>query len=65
MKAWDTSVTDPKAASSSWSRRCVATGIPVVVVAVRDPYDIAYLPGVRTYLPPTPTARSRSRRRPA
>jgi len=22
----------------------------VVVVAVRDPYDIAYLPGVRTYL---------------
>ena len=28
----------------------VATGTAVIVVAVRDPYDIAYLPGVRTYL---------------
>jgi beta-N-acetylhexosaminidase len=28
----------------------VATGKPVVVVSVRDPYDIAHLPGVTTYL---------------
>jgi beta-N-acetylhexosaminidase len=27
-----------------------ATGKPLVVVAVRNPYDIAYLPGVTTYL---------------
>ncbi|WP_222851222.1 glycoside hydrolase family 3 protein [Phytoactinopolyspora mesophila] len=28
----------------------VATGTPVAVVAVRDAYDIAYMPGVETYL---------------
>ena len=28
----------------------VATGTPVVAVAVRDAYDVAYLPGVETYL---------------
>ncbi|MBG0563812.1 glycoside hydrolase family 3 protein [Actinoplanes aureus] len=28
----------------------LGTGKPVVVVAVRNPYDIAYLPGVTTYL---------------
>ncbi|MFA1543557.1 glycoside hydrolase family 3 protein [Actinomadura monticuli] len=28
----------------------IATGKPVVVIAVRDPYDIAWLPGAATYL---------------
>jgi beta-N-acetylhexosaminidase len=50
MKAWDTSVTDPKGGQQRLVKALVATGVPVVVVAVRDPYDIAYLPGVRTYL---------------
>jgi beta-N-acetylhexosaminidase len=50
MKAWDTSVTDPAAGQQRLVKALVATGVPVVVVAVRDPYDIAYLPGVRTYL---------------
>ena len=50
MKAWDTSVTDPAGGQQRLVKALVATGTPVVVVAVRDPYDIAYLPGVRTYL---------------
>jgi beta-N-acetylhexosaminidase len=50
MKAWDTSATDPKAGQQRLVKALVGTGVPVVVVAVRDPYDIAYLPGVRTYL---------------
>ncbi|NKZ08662.1 glycoside hydrolase family 3 protein [Actinomadura latina] len=28
----------------------IATGTPVVVIAVRDPYDIAWFPGAATYL---------------
>jgi beta-N-acetylhexosaminidase len=50
MKAWDTSVTDPAGGQQRLVKALLATGTPVVVVAVRDPYDIAYLPGVRTYL---------------
>jgi beta-N-acetylhexosaminidase len=50
MKAWDTAVTEPKGGQQRLVKALVATGVPVVVVAVRDPYDIAYLPGVRTYL---------------
>ena len=50
MKAWDTSVTDPAGGQQRLVKALVATGVPVIVVAVRDPYDIAYLPGVRTYL---------------
>ena len=50
MKAWDTSVTDPAGGQQRLVKALVATGTPVIVVAVRDPYDIAYLPGVRTYL---------------
>ncbi|MFI9149816.1 glycoside hydrolase family 3 protein [Streptomyces sp. NPDC053367] len=30
--------------------RLLATGVPVVAVAVRNPYDVARLPGVRAYL---------------
>jgi beta-N-acetylhexosaminidase len=50
MKAWDTSVTDTRGGQQKLVGQLVATGVPVVVVAVRDPYDIAYLPGVSTYL---------------
>jgi len=50
MKAWDTTVTDPLGGQQKLVSALLATGKPVVVVAVRDPYDIAYLPGVKTYL---------------
>jgi beta-N-acetylhexosaminidase len=50
MKAWDTTVTDPSGGQQKLVTALLATGKPVVVVAVRDPYDIAYLPGVKTYL---------------
>ena len=50
QKAWDTKVTDPAGGQQKLVAALQATGIPVVVVAVRDPYDIAYLPGVSTYL---------------
>ncbi|MEH1100145.1 glycoside hydrolase family 3 protein [Micromonospora sp. CPCC 205561] len=49
-KAWDTTVTDPRASQQRLVAALLRTGKPVVVVAVRDPYDIAYLPGVSTYL---------------
>ena len=41
----------------------LATGRPVVVLAVRDPYDIAYLADAPTYVATTATARFRSGRR--
>ena len=41
---------DPGGRQQALVRALVATGRPVVVVAVRDPYDIAHLPGVTTYL---------------
>ena len=50
MKAWDTSVTDPRGGQQKLVQQLQATGKPVVVVATRDPYDIAYLPGTSTYL---------------
>ena len=50
MKAWDTTVTDKLGGQKKLVKALLATGKPVVVVAVRDPYDIAYLPGVKTYL---------------
>lgn len=49
-KAWDTAATDPRATQQRLVAALLATGKPVVVVAVRDPYDIAHLPGVTTYL---------------
>ncbi|MEH0934502.1 glycoside hydrolase family 3 protein [Micromonospora psammae] len=49
-KAWDTVVTDPRGTQRRLVAALLATGKPVIVVAVRDPYDIAYLPGVTTYL---------------
>ncbi|MFC7490130.1 MULTISPECIES: glycoside hydrolase family 3 protein [unclassified Knoellia] len=50
MKAWDTAVTDKRGGQQKLVRSLQDTGVPVVVVATRDPYDIAYLPGTRTYL---------------
>lgn len=50
MKAWDTTVTDKRAGQQKLVAALRATGIPVVVVATRDPYDVAYLGDVETYL---------------
>ncbi|MFC0628769.1 glycoside hydrolase family 3 protein [Kribbella deserti] len=50
MKAWDTLVTDKQAKQQKLVKELLATGRPVVVVAVRDPYDIAYFPEAATYL---------------
>jgi beta-N-acetylhexosaminidase len=57
MKASDTKITnptgtptDPDGRQQKLVHQLIATGKPVVVVAVRDPYDIAYFPEVPTYL---------------
>ena len=50
MKAWDKAVTDPKGGQQKLVNALLATGKPVVVVATRDPYDIAYLTNAPTYL---------------
>ncbi|WP_433009947.1 glycoside hydrolase family 3 protein [Kribbella sp. CA-294648] len=50
MKAWDTLVTDKQAKQQKLVKQLLATGKPVIVVAVRDPYDIAYFPAAPTYL---------------
>jgi beta-N-acetylhexosaminidase len=50
MKAWDTAVTDKKAGQQKLVKGLLATGKPVIVVATRDPYDIAYFDDAPTYL---------------
>jgi beta-N-acetylhexosaminidase len=50
MKAWDTKVTDKLAKQQKLVKDLLATGKPVIVVAVRDPYDIAYFDAAPTYL---------------
>ena len=50
MKAWDTSVTDPRGGQQKLVKQLLATGRTVVVVAVRDPYDIAYFTEAPTYV---------------
>ncbi|GAB3073675.1 glycoside hydrolase family 3 protein [Pedococcus soli] len=50
MKAWDKAVTDPRGGQQKLVEQLVATGKPVIVVATRDPYDIAYLTEASTYL---------------
>jgi len=50
MKAWDTNVTDKRGGQQKLVKALQDTGVPVIVVATRDPYDIAYLPGTTTYL---------------
>src|SRR5690625_4513904 len=48
QKAWDTEVTGPDARQQALVAALENTETPVVHVAVRDPYDIAYLPDVQT-----------------
>jgi beta-N-acetylhexosaminidase len=50
MKAWDTKVTDKAAGQQKLVTQLLGTGKRVVVVAVRDPYDIAYFTAAPTYL---------------
>jgi beta-N-acetylhexosaminidase len=50
MKAWDTNVTDKRGGQQKLVKALLATGKPVVVVATRDPYDIAYFTDAPTYL---------------
>lgn len=50
QKAWDTNVTDKLAKQQKLVKDLLATGKTVIVVAVRDPYDIAYFDAAPTYL---------------
>jgi beta-N-acetylhexosaminidase len=50
MKAWDTQAVDPRAGQQKLVEDLLATGKTVIVVAVRDPYDIAYFDDAPSYL---------------
>lgn len=50
MKAWDTVVTDKLAKQQALVKALLATGKPVITVAVRDPYDIAYYNDAQTHV---------------
>lgn len=50
QKAWDTTVTDKLAKQQKLVKDLLATGKTVIVVAVRDPYDIAYFDQAPTYV---------------
>jgi beta-N-acetylhexosaminidase len=50
MKAWDTKATDTRGGQQKLVEQLLATGKTVVVVAVRDPYDIAYFTDAPTYV---------------
>ncbi|GAA1136314.1 hypothetical protein GCM10009630_39130 [Kribbella jejuensis] len=49
-KAWDTEVTDKLAKQQKLVNGLLAAGGPVVVVPVRDPYDVAYFDAPQTAL---------------
>ncbi|WP_327637822.1 endonuclease/exonuclease/phosphatase family protein [Kribbella sp. NBC_00482] len=49
-KAWDTEVTDKLAKQQKLVNGLLATGRPVIVVPVRDPYDVAYFDAPSTTL---------------
>ncbi|MEV4260935.1 glycoside hydrolase family 3 N-terminal domain-containing protein [Kribbella sp. NPDC049584] len=49
-KAWDTDVTDKQAKQQKLVNALLATGRPVIVVPVRDPYDVAYFDPAPTTL---------------
>jgi beta-N-acetylhexosaminidase len=49
-RAWDTTVVDPGGRQRALIKALVATGKPVIVAAVRDPYDLTVVPEVSTYL---------------
>jgi beta-N-acetylhexosaminidase len=50
MKAWDTEATDPEGRQQRLVRELLATGKPVIVVAVYDPYDVAHVSEAPTFL---------------
>ncbi|MEQ4208779.1 glycoside hydrolase family 3 protein [Actinopolymorpha sp. B9G3] len=50
QRAWDTNNTDPQQRQQLLVERLLATGKPIVVVAIRDPYDIAHFTDVQTFL---------------
>jgi beta-N-acetylhexosaminidase len=50
MKAWDRTVTDVRGGQQKLVKQLLATGKTVIVVATRDPYDIAYFTQAPTYL---------------
>ena len=58
---WDIDVTDKSAGQQKFVKALVGTGKPVVVVAVPDPCDIAYLPACAPTSRRTPTVPWRSR----
>ncbi|OYN99029.1 beta-N-acetylhexosaminidase [Propionibacteriaceae bacterium ES.041] len=49
-KAWDTAVTDKTGGQQKLVKQLLATGKTIIVVAVRDPYDIAYFDQAPTYV---------------
>ncbi|TDO93300.1 glycoside hydrolase family 3 protein [Enemella evansiae] len=49
-KAWDTAVTDKTAGQQKLVKQLLATDKTIIVVAVRDPYDIAYFDQAPTYV---------------
>jgi beta-N-acetylhexosaminidase len=50
MNASDLKVTDPEGQQQRLVKELLATGKPIVVVAVRNPYDIAHFTSAPTYL---------------
>ena len=64
-KAWDVDVTDPQGRQRQLVGEVLGTGRPVVVVAVADPYDLAYADGapacVAAYAPNAVTMRALAR----
>ncbi|GAA0603395.1 glycoside hydrolase family 3 protein [Kribbella sandramycini] len=50
QKAWDTKITDKQGKQRKLVNDLLATGKTVIVVAVRDPYDIAYFDAAPTYV---------------
>ncbi|GAA1665962.1 glycoside hydrolase family 3 protein [Kribbella yunnanensis] len=49
-KAWDSKITDKLGKQRKLVGDLMATGKPVIVVAVQDPYDIAYFDAAPTFL---------------
>jgi beta-N-acetylhexosaminidase len=50
MRAWNDKDVDPQLQQRKLVAALQATGKPLVVVATAEPHDVAYLPGVDTYV---------------